>query len=221
MSIFPVYQSTTVTDFGADATSHLANMPATVNAGELLLAFAAFDMTATITTPSGWSLLVDFGQSLSEVFSLYGKVAAGTEGGGTTDFVTSTAQRGSVHVIRVSSWAGHLGGLMIAQGVINSTTPYAGMTWGATARDTLWIASAAKSSATVWGTGPTGYSNTNATNASEDSTASASIVTATRTNSAAGELTSTFWGVTAPSMLIGVLPVGALKSTRPTAQIGV
>jgi hypothetical protein len=226
---FPSYQSTTVTDFGADATSHNVNMPATVNAGELLLAIVAFDeLITTITTPSGWTRLVTRTPASGLVIAaVYAKVATGSEGGTSVDFVTSNAQRGSAHVIRVTSWAGSLGRVPIAvcAAPITGGSDEVTLVTGTSAMDILWIAAQAKSSSSAWGaTPPTGYSNESKTNASEDTTAGGSIASAARAATAAGESVTGWWlggGTSICSFVIAVLPVGAIKSVRPSAAMGV
>lgn len=180
----PTWQSTTVTDFGSDATSHAANCPATVNSGDLLLAVAAFDgLTTTVTTPSGWTQLMG---SLSDdpVGGVYAKVAAGSEGGTTVDWVTSNAQRGSVHIVRITGWAGALDRVLVGGGNGGSSGGTACALGLGESLDVLWVYAQIKSSATAWGTLPSGYGNENKTNASEDTSASASIATATKSTTA-------------------------------------
>lgn len=215
----PTWESTTVTDFGSDVTTHAANMPATVNSGDLLIAAAAFDATATITTPSGWTLMVAGAETGVMVSGLYTKVAAGSEGGTTVDFATSAAQRGSVHVFRVTAWEGSLGGLRVV--AYGAGVRAIGLALGAS-HDWLWIAAQYKSAVAAWSTGggtPSGYGNDNRTNASEDSTASASIASGTKTATAASEEVAPVWlAATGEAFLIGVLPSsGTSVSVAPAA----
>ncbi len=202
------WQSTTVTDFGSDATTHAANMPATVNAGDLLLATAAFDSSSTtITTPSGWTLL-QAGFSADPVGGLYAKVAGGTEGGTTVDWATNNSQRGSVHVIRVTDWYGTLDGLRWALGYAND---WIGLSIGGTAQDLLWVAIEYKSSGSAWNAGPpSGYSNNTKSGVGEDTTVSASIATATKAASAASENITTLWNsstaATFQTLIVAIYP---------------
>lgn len=223
MSIFPVRESCTVTDFGADATAHAANMPATVNAGDLLLALVAFDNSITsITTPSGWSVFYTH-QGASLIVAIYGLVATGSEGGTTVDFVTNNTQRGSIHVYRMSSWAGNLNGVMIANGM-GSTGSQIALMVSTRVRDIHWIVAQAKSSNSAWGAGPpTNYSNNTKSGVGEDVTASASIASATRTSAAGSELVTSLWSeVTAfECILIAVLPRGGLDVPRASSRIGI
>ena len=85
--------SVTHTAFTTDATSHLVAMPATVDAGDLLVTLVATDGSATLTTPSGWTNLSSVPQSTTVRGSCSYKIAVGTEGGTTVDFVTSPQNR--------------------------------------------------------------------------------------------------------------------------------
>jgi hypothetical protein len=107
------------TDFGAD-TAHLVNMPATVNAGDLLIVaiemyFDELTGGSSITTPSGWtsksSVTQNFATTDSHRFAVFLKVAAGSEGGGTVDFATADATTSAAaHTWRVhaGTWGGTL-----------------------------------------------------------------------------------------------------------------
>jgi hypothetical protein len=205
----PTYQSTTVTDFGVDATAHAVNMPATVTAGDLLLAFAAFDTTTSLPAPTGWTLIATNPVSRDPLAALYAKVAVGDEDGTTVDFASGSVTRGSVHVVRISSWQGSLdGGLRAAMASAGATNRAIGLSVGVTARDILWVAAQAKSSASVWGTTPTNYINETQTGVNEEATASGAVVTATRAASAAKEEIGTLWlvGSSVYAMLVAVLP---------------
>ena len=59
-------------------------MPATVDAGDLLLMHFVNDGNATVTTPAGWTLLNSTLNGTQVRSGWYYKLAAGTEGG-TTD----------------------------------------------------------------------------------------------------------------------------------------
>src|SRR4030065_2965123 len=50
----PAVASVTETAFGSDTTTHNITMPATVNAGDLLIVLFANDGRATVTPPAGW-----------------------------------------------------------------------------------------------------------------------------------------------------------------------
>ncbi len=104
---FPIVESVTATVFDtAAATSHLVAMPAVVNSGELLVAEFVNPGAGTVTTPTGWTQLHTTVSGGSVRLGSYYKVAAGTEGGTTVDFVTSGTVKALAHVYRVSGWHG-------------------------------------------------------------------------------------------------------------------
>lgn len=188
------------------------SMPAAVSAGDLLLALVGMDSaTTTITTPNGWTVLIPGDPAQDPTIAIYGKVAVGTEGGTTVDFVTSTSERGTAHVYRCSAWQGTLDGIVVALGGTPVGSAYIGLSIGSTAKDVLWIVGQGKSTTNTWGTVPSGYGNETKSNVSEDSTSSCSIASATRTNAAASETVSTLWNTSASTwigILVAVLPAG-------------
>lgn len=223
----PTYQSTTVTDFSSDATTHNANMPATVTAGDLLLALACFDAaTTTITTPAGWTVIWVGTSGDDPIIGVYGKRAAGTEGGTTVDFATSNAQRGSVHVIRLTAWAGYVDAIRIAlTDTGNALGNAVAIALGPTSRDYLFVGAQLKSSTATWGTAPSGYSNEAKTNVSEDLNTSGSIASATKTGTANSERISSAWSnasaKTAWTIVVAVPGVGQLPVQRAHSLVGV
>lgn len=106
---FPTVESITETGFATAATEHLVDMPATVNAGDLLLMVFANDDATTQTTPTDWTLL-DNGSPNNQVYGgVYAIDADGTEGGTTVDVVTAIAQQACAQVYRITGWKGTLG----------------------------------------------------------------------------------------------------------------
>lgn len=98
----PVIADTVNTAFNTNTTSHNVAMPATVNAGDLLImAFSSHSATG-ITTPSGWTL-EDSTANVDVRLSIMTKVAAGTEGGTTVDVVTAAVEAGAAVVIRIAA----------------------------------------------------------------------------------------------------------------------
>lgn len=110
--------TTYVTD--SDLTSHPIPMPATVNAGDLLLMYANCDTssTPTPTTPTGWTQLVSTASGAAQRLMIYYKVAAGTEGGTTVNLVLSGAETVAAHVERIQAGT--------YQGTPEAATPVAG-----------------------------------------------------------------------------------------------
>lgn len=103
---FPVLQSVTATSFGADATSHAVAMPAVTNVDDLLLVAFSNDNPDLPATPSGWSYIGNAASGGAVDLSLFGKIADGTEGGTTVNFITSTAQEAAAQVFQISGWYG-------------------------------------------------------------------------------------------------------------------
>lgn len=115
----PRYLSTTETVSNTAGTSHNVSMPATVNAGDLLIMMvtAAITNTATVNDVSGWASPAvttpageDSGASNAQTRCFY-KVASGSEGGSTVSVPLSTSGRLVSHVFR------------IAAGTFNTTVP--------------------------------------------------------------------------------------------------
>jgi hypothetical protein len=102
----PSVASVTETAFGSDTTNHYVSMPVTVNAGDLLIALFTNDGSATVTTPAGWTALASNAANGAVRLSVYYKIAAGTEGDTTVNFVTSSAEEASAQVYRITDWHG-------------------------------------------------------------------------------------------------------------------
>ena len=179
----PTTVAPTTTAFTASTVNHNVAMPATVNAGELLLLFFQENGTSAVTTPSGWSIVVArFGGSI-----IYGKVAAGTEGGGGVNVITGSAETAVAHVYVVAGWGGSLTNDIAAPTTATATStnpdpPSASWTWGTV--DILIITSAgypANGSASAAPTNYTNLTSTNVATAGEE----VSINTARRSRTAA------------------------------------
>jgi len=102
----PLVASVTETAFGTDTTDHNVNMPATVDAGDLLIVLFINDRDATVDTPTGWNLLASDANGPHVRLSVYYRIAAGTEGGTTVNFVTSATEEAAAQVYRITNWHG-------------------------------------------------------------------------------------------------------------------
>src|SRR3972149_4008656 len=138
----PVVASVTATTFGSDTTGHLVSMPATVNAGDLLIVLFTNDGSATVTTPDGWTQLASTPNGSAVRLSVYYKKAAGTEGGTTVDFVTSAAEQAAAQVYRITDWDGTTPPAISSAATGSSPSPDPASLnptgWGV--EDTLWLA---------------------------------------------------------------------------------
>lgn len=117
-------------------------MPSTVNAGDLLVVFIDLSSTnPTITTPSGWSSLVQQTDSgFSRKSAIFFKVAAGTEAGSNVNFVTNNSCAYNAMCLRVT---GAAASSMIEQalvqiaGVLTRDPANLTTSWGPA--KTLWV----------------------------------------------------------------------------------
>jgi hypothetical protein len=138
----PVVASVTETAFGTDTTDHNVNMPATVNAGDLLIVLFTNDGSATVTTPAGWSLLASDTSGSAVRLSVYYKIAAGTEGGTTVNLVTSASEQAVAQVYKITNWHGTTPPEIstVATGADTRPNPASLNPAGWDVADTLWLA---------------------------------------------------------------------------------
>jgi len=139
----PVVASVTETAFGTYTTDHYVDMPATVNAGDLLIALFTNDGGATVTTPSGWTQLASTANGSAVRLSVYYKIAAGTEGGTTVNFVTSAnEEEAAAQVYRITNWHGTTPPEISTAATGTSTRPDPASLdpAGWDVADTLWLA---------------------------------------------------------------------------------
>ena len=138
----PAVASVTETAFGTDATPHNVTMPATVNAGDLLIVLFTNDGNATVTTPGGWTQLASNVSGTEVRLSVYYKKAAGTEGGTTVNFNTSASEQAAAQVYRITDWHGTSPPEISTAATGTSTAPdppsLNPAAWGVA--DTLWLA---------------------------------------------------------------------------------
>ncbi len=102
----PLVASVTETAFGTDTTDHHVDMPATVDAGDLLIVLFTNDENTIVNTPTGWNLMTSDANGPHVRLSVYYRIAAGTEGGTTVNFVTTSAEEAVAQVYRVTNWHG-------------------------------------------------------------------------------------------------------------------
>ncbi len=162
---FPSVKNRLVEEFSTAATSHPVDMPATVDAGDLLLVLFTNDMAAggTTTTPAGWTSKASDAQNNAVRGGVYVKVADGTEDATTVDFVTSAAEEASAQVYRIPSgeWSGTTAGVEVSavSGASTNAPNPASLNPGAWGTEnTLWIAYTGASSYTSVTTYPTSFS---------------------------------------------------------------
>ena len=191
----PAVASVTETAFGTDETNHDVNMPATVNQGDLLIVVFANDGSASVITPSGWSLLASNANGNQVRISVYYEISAGTEGGTTVNFVTSAAEQAAAQVYRITSWHGttppEISTAATSTDTIPDPTSLDPTGWDVT--NTLWMAVAGQDRGDQAGTTayPVNYTDGTST-LSSNSNQGCRILSARRMLIAAGEDPSTF-----------------------------
>ena len=214
---FPVVSDETIQAFPDNTTAHLVNMPATVNSGDLLEVFFTNDATDTVATPTGWIQLFSEVRSPSVRHGGYYRIADGTEGGTTVDFVTSGTETAMAVVYRITSWHGTTPpevGTFAEATSANPDPPSLTPSWGAA--ETLWIA---HYGADDNGTGtndaiPTSYTN-GLSGRANDFTSSCMAASARRNLNAASDNPGTF------TMNNSSPWVANLTAVRPSAAAAV
>ncbi|MFX1265780.1 MAG: hypothetical protein ACFFH0_10405, partial [Promethearchaeota archaeon] len=138
----PLVDSVTETTFDTATSDHYVNMPATVNAGDLLIVLFTNDGNATVTTPAEWTELASNAGNGAVRLSVYYKIAGGTEGSTTVNFATSAAEEAAAQVYRITNWHGTTPPEISAAATGTSTRPNpASLTpAGWDVADTLWLA---------------------------------------------------------------------------------
>ena len=188
MAPTPQVQSMTGTSVSSASVNHNVSMPATVNAGELLLMIITFHATqGSVTTPSGWTASGAIG--LANTFT---KAASGSEGGTTVNVVTGNSVKAAAQTYRITRWFGNAG----TNGVVvttNSGAPGTGAdpsnnTPGWTDR-TLWLAAVGVTGNPTFSVDPTNYANLNSTG---DGASTCLVRSLRRTLYATSENPSTF-----------------------------
>lgn len=222
---FPTVQSVTPTAFGTAGTSHLVNMPATVNSGDLLLVlFGAVSFQPA--APTGWSKVG--GQANGATLAGYVKAADGSEAGGTVDFSTgANSTKGAALCYRITGWinTGTIlndveGSFQIGVTTANPDPPSFNPTnWDV--EDTLWLAAAASNTSTTVTGAPANFSNlqSQASGGSGGASTKVTVGSAERDDTVASEDPGTFtFGASAATVVatMAIRPAGTATTTSPT-----
>lgn len=104
---FPTSSSATITQISASLTSHVVNLPASITAGQLLIAVVSVRNLGSWTPPSGWTERASQDSGGVGELTLFTKIADGSEGS-TVTFTSSIATTGAWHVRKISDWYGTL-----------------------------------------------------------------------------------------------------------------
>jgi len=219
---FPVVLDVTETSITGPSSSWTINLPATVDAGDLLLLFAAVSTNVSNNAnPSGFTEIFDDGQTNSPRLLVYKKEADGTEDGGTVTIGFASGREGAAMVIRIQAgtWGGDITNDVAVSayaGGGTGTHPNSANlapAWGAA--DTLWISVAGDTAAGVTYTAPASYGNVVDTSGSANGT----IGTARRELNAASENPGAFTRSSTSggqsSVTVAVEPGAGAGSTQP------
>lgn len=186
----PVVASVTETAFNTDTTDHYVGMPATVDEGNLLIVLLVNDRNRSASTPGGWSLLGSVTNGVHVNLSVYCKVADGTEGGTTVNFVTSAAEEATAQVYRITNWHGTTPPEVSTAAAGTDTAPDAPSLnpAGWDVANTLWLAVAGQDRGDQSGpvAYPTSYTD-GTTTLSSDGTGSCRVYSARTSLAAASE----------------------------------
>ena len=206
-------------------TTHGADMPATVNAGELLLIKISTGGEPVIIMPAGWENAYTPVVFTSVSIACFKKIADGTEGGTTVNFTTDVLVKSSHISCAITAWVGDLAGVVSGSAVTaNSATPNppsVTATWAG--GDNLFLAQMSMHRTAAI----TGYPTNYTTNQTEISTGSAGqdsiVAMATRALAANSDDPDTFSAAIARRSIAQTLviaPVGAvLPKGIPTRSI--
>lgn len=161
---FPSSSTPVQTQFASSVTSMPVNMPATVNAGDLLITLVEVRNAGTWTKPLLWLDISTLSQTgggggVGKLNGFY-TIALGTEAGTTPIWTASSGTTGIWQCIRVTSWNGTTSPEATTTSGDSSAAnpPSLSPSWGAD--DNLWLAVAGHAAITTaaWSAGPSGFS---------------------------------------------------------------
>jgi hypothetical protein len=231
---FPTVESITESSFASQGTSHNVSMPATVDAGDLLLMYftaGSGSGSATFGGASGWTQLYLVNGGSNKAGTLYAKDADGTEGGTTVAVTISDAREACAQVYRISGWGGTLGtdvdvGTAVNQGTTTPDPPSVTAGWGSD--DNLFIAVCHVGDDGEVGTAaPTNYSSLTSTTAGGSTNNDASTISARRELAASSDDPGTFTidqtgacGINTTVVKPGAAPPASGPSMLPLLGVG-
>src|SRR5690554_6841009 len=142
---FPTVQSITKYELDSNSLSHDVPMPATVNAGDLLLMqWQNRGNGVTPSTPSGWTVILPNQSAGGGRHAVFAKVAVYDEGSVTINITTSSSRNACAVTYRSTGWFGSMTGIIVSDVAEGTSTtpdpPSWTIGWGS--KDTLWIAGA-------------------------------------------------------------------------------
>lgn len=139
------------------AGTQILNMPPAVVAGDLLIVFMDFQITAKSVTswPTGWSMLAQ--RTTGDSYAIGIKTADGSEGGGTASFGLSAGSQMTYLTMSISGWSGTAPEATTATATSATPDPPSiTPSWGSA--DDLIIAAFFRNASITLNNGPSGYS---------------------------------------------------------------
>lgn len=223
---FPTIASiTTTASANSSGASNNLSLPATIDAGDLLIGIIGRRDRDTWTPPTGWTEIVDV-QPATENATLAAayKIADGTEDGGTITFTSSGTGnlRKGGFVLRITGWHGSQApeaATASASTTTDPNPPSLTASWGA--EDNLWIVASSSASQNSTGSAPTNYINF--TSGGEAGGTKWGVNMATRENAVATEDPGTINWTTDPTgwgaCTIVARPAGAGVVAHPGGKL--
>lgn len=140
----PAYPVIAATNGGNDVINqlnHTVNLPAGINAGDLLVVYFVSDGVPLSTWPAGWFFIVGGANAPNVICEIYYRIADGTEGA--SIIVSTDANQMTAHTShRITGYGGIPEDSATDEGADNSPDPpNLAPSWGSTT--TLWIAASA------------------------------------------------------------------------------
>lgn len=133
-------QTAAPTLYTGETATHLVPMPATVNAGDLLVTMFGYGNNSTLTAPTGWTALhLTTNPGLFWGTTRY-RIADGTEDSTAVTYALNASAKAAAHTYRFTGWAGTAPevGVAVIGNSTNGDPPNLTPSWGAA--DTLWLA---------------------------------------------------------------------------------
>lgn len=152
----PVDAGRATYDGSSSATSHAVTMPASIAAGDILVAVLRPPAARTITAPAGWEeMKQESPDTADDTTALFLKVADGAEGS-TQTFTLSSAARLAALTYRIT---GATNASVSTSAIGTTGQPDSPSLTIASSRDVLWLSIGGGSNALTLTSGPSGYSN--------------------------------------------------------------
>jgi len=162
--VFPLVKFSATSAESSNTTSHTLTLPATVAAGDLLLAIFCCDGAPSITwdntTHGTWTELFESSQGTECTMNVWYKSAAGTEDAGTLAITTGASEKSQMYSAAIGNWDGTAAP---AYGTATGTSanpdgPSLNPSGWDAQTNTLWITTYVEDNNADWSAYPAGWS---------------------------------------------------------------